>query len=265
MEELQARSSALPGLDVETLPGMLLSLLEANPEAPLAAARNILERLLDAGGRPECLRDFFRMRLAALDRNWEAVLEFSRRCRQALPMGTGWAALAPAGPDSLAGIHRHFLSPVELGKGLNTDLNRAFRADLERDPGSHQGYPSLLRAHCLAQEARAALALGRPGEALRIAEGILAADSVSVDALELMAGACAASGDGARMRGILLDGYAERPLDTTVWTRVAEGLGRLGDKTTLVAFLEEILVLSRHFLPAAHAEMVAGMLARSRA
>jgi hypothetical protein len=51
-------------------------------------------------------------------------------------------------------------------------------------------------------------------------------------------------------------------LDTAVWTRVAEGLDRLGDKTALVAFLEEILVLAHHFLPPAHAEMVREMLTR---
>lgn len=268
MEELQARSAALPGLDVETLPGMLLSLLEANPEASLAAARNILERLLDAGGRPECLRHFFRMRLAALDRNWEAVLEASRRCREALP-DAAQSPAAPA-PDALAGIHRHFLAPVELGKGLNSDLNRAFGADLGRDPGSHpgyspaQGFPSLMRAHCLVLEARASLALGRPGNALRMAEGIPAAEFVSVDPFGLMAEACAASGDGPRLRELLLAWYAERPLDTAVWTRVAEGLDRSGDKTGLIAFLEEILTLSRHFLPPAHAEMVREMLARQR-
>lgn len=269
MEELQARSSALPGLDIETLPGMLLSLLEANPEASLAAARNILERLLDAGGRPECLREYFRMRLAALDRNWEAVLEASQRCREALP-DAAQSSAAPA-PDALAGIHRHFLSPVELGKGLNSDLNRAFGADLGRDPGSHPGYapsqafPSLMRAHCLVLEARASLALGLPGNALRIAEGIPAAEFLSVDPFGLMAEACAASGDGARLRGFLLAWYAERPLDTAVWTRVAEGLDRSGDKAGLISFLEEILTLSRQFLPPAYAETVVGMLARSRA
>jgi glycosyl transferase family 1 len=253
--ELQGRSAALPGLDVETLPGMLLSLLEANPDGSLAAARNILERLLDAGGRPDGLRDFFRMRLAALDRNWEAVMEASKRCREA---------------SSTEGIHRHFLTPVELGKGLNTDLNRAYRADLEREPGSHPGYAhaqgflGLLRAHCLAQEARALLALGRPGEGLRIAEGIPRTDFVSVDPFELMAGACAALGDGTRLRTVLLAWYAERPLDTAVWSQVAEGLDRLGDKAGLIAFLEEILALSRHFLPPAHGEMVRGMLDKRR-
>lgn len=253
--ELQGRSAALPGLDVETLPGMLLTILEANPGGSLAAARNILERLLDAGGRPDGLRDFFRMRLAALDRNWEAALEASKRCRDA---------------SSTEGIHRHFLAPVELGKGLNSDLNRAYRADLEPELGSHpgyspaQGFHELLQAHCLALEACALLALGRTGEAMRIAEGIPRTDFVSVDSFGIMADACAASGDKARLRTVLLGWFAERPLDTAVWTRVAEGLDQLGDKTGLIAFLEEILVLSRHFLPTARAEMVRGMLDKQR-
>jgi hypothetical protein len=265
--ELQERSNALPGLDVETLPGMLLTLLEANPGGSLAAARSILDRMLDADGRPECLRYFFRMRLAALDGNWEAALEASRRCREAL--SSAGEPTAAAGIGSLAGIHRHFLAPVELGKGLNTDLNRAYRADLERGmshPGYPpiQGYPTLLRTHCLSLEARALLALGRPGEALRIAEGIPAADFVSVDPFGLMAEACMALGDGARLRAVLMGWYAERPLDTSVWTQVAEGLGRLGNKRELTAFLEEILVLAHYFLPPAHANMVRAMLDRQR-
>ena len=90
------------------------------------------------------------------------------------------------------------------------------------------------------------------------------ANFVSVDPFELMAEACAAAGEGPRLRAVLLSWYAERPLDTAVWTQVAEGLDRLGDKTGLIAFLEEILVLSRHFLPPSHAEMVREMLDKLR-
>jgi hypothetical protein len=226
------------------------------------------------------VRDFLRMRLAAADRNWEEARAAARSCRLALSTAPGLVPEAE-GPGAWEGAYRHFLAPVELGKGLNTDLNRAYRADLDsasfpaaaaasspsetRPQGSRPGYPALLRAHCLAVEARAALALGLPEEALRIAGEIPKADFASVDPFELMAEACAAAGDGPRLRAVLLGWYAEKPLDTGVWTQVAKGLGRLGNRPELIAFLEDILVLAGHFAAPAHMEMVRAMLASQRA
>jgi hypothetical protein len=92
------------------------------------------------------------------------------------------------------------------------------------------------------------MALDRPGPALRCAEAVPADRFVFLDPRAWMAEALSRLGEADRLRAHYRDWFREKPLDTTVWDKIAEGLERLGDNAALVAFLEEILILSRYFL-----------------
>jgi hypothetical protein len=251
LSELQSRGAALPGLTDETLPASLLTLLEDNPREALGAAEAMLERMLGGPGLPGSLRAFFRMRLHALRGRWPEALEASRLCLRALDdLETGGEA-----PDRYA----HFYPPIGLGRGVTTDLAAAYREDLET--GSHQGYLRLMRAQCLAWRARALLALDRPLQALECAEGIPGDRFASLDPYQLQYECCLRPGDGVRLRRVLRAWFA---LDTTVWDKMAEGLDRLGDGPAWIAFMEEILILSRHFLTPSQVETLRALLESRR-
>lgn len=253
LAELRARDADLPGLGAETLPAALLTFLEDNPQAALDAAQSLLERMLDGKDRPEPLGRLFRLRLRLLRGRWAEALQESEACLRALE-------------DPQAGspeAYTHFLPPIGLGRGAATDLNRAYGEDVEAR--SRQGYLGLLRASCLAGRARALLALDRPGEALACVEGIPGDRFVSIDPYPLLHECCLRLGDPARLRAVLDAWFAERPLDTAVWDKLAEGLARLGDKPAWIAFLEEILILARHFLTPAQVETLRALKASRQA
>jgi tetratricopeptide (TPR) repeat protein len=253
--ELQGRADALPGLDQETLPASLLTIMEANPLDPLASVETYLVRMLDAGGRAAPIGALFRMRLHILRGRWPDALEWSQRALESLDASDADAL-------SLRDLYGHFYSPVELGKGVNTDLNRACREDMES--GSRQGYLDLIRAHCLAGRARALLALDRPREAAECAEGIPRGRYVSLDVHGLLAEAYRRLGDIDGLRGMVGAWIAERPLEAGEWDKQADTLRIIGDRPALIAFLEDILVLGGHFLPKAQVEMLRGVLERER-
>ena len=255
ISELQRRAAGLPGLDRETLPASLLTILESNPKDPLASAEAFLERMLDAGARAAPIGALFRMRLHALRGRWPEALEGSRRTLESLD-----TLNAEALP--MRDLYGHFYPPVELGKGFNTDLNRAYREDL--DSGSRQGYLDLIRSQCLAGQARALLALERPREAAECAERIPRDRFVSLDVHGLLAEAYLRLGDSVRLRGMVDAWIAERPLDAGAWDKIADALRFIGDKPALIAFLEEILVLGTCFLPKAQADGIREVLEREQ-
>ncbi|MDB5047875.1 MAG: hypothetical protein JWO30_946 [Fibrobacteres bacterium] len=262
LAELQARSGGLPGLDAETVPASLLSLIEDHPGEVLASADRMLGLMLDEGDRPEPIGAYFRTRLCSLRGRWDEALDASRHCLESLQALENGPARTP-GAEALRDLYAHFYPPVRLGMGLNTDLNRAFRQDLAG--GSWQGYLDLMRALCLAERSRILLALARPGEALECADRIPADRFAFLDPHALQAEACRRLGDEGRLRSIYREWFRERPLDTAVWDKLVEGYGRMGDNAALVGFLEEILVLSRRFLDADQAERVRALLERRRA
>ncbi|MEO6097243.1 MAG: hypothetical protein ABIW76_16855, partial [Fibrobacteria bacterium] len=260
LAELQSRGESLPGLAAETLPAALISLIENHPGESFASAQIILDRMLTPDQRPAAVNGLLKISLSALRGRWEEVLAGSQACLEtlealesALPIST--SASAPALVlATLSSLYGHFYPPVDLGKGLNADLNRAFLADLPR--GIPREYLDLMRARCLADRARALLALGRPGAALEVVEGIPAGRFASVSPHDLMDECGALTGDHDRACTALAVWHRERPLDTEVWDRRIRGLERAGRQPELMAFLEEILVLSRFFLPPNQVETV---------
>ena len=266
MAELQSREEGLPGLAAETLPAALLSIMENHPGESLASAQPLLDRMLSADPRPPAVNGLLKLRLSALRGRWEEVLEGSQACLETLDALERVRPLP--GPDAAAGekgigggvasdlvdLYGHFYPPVDLGKGLNTDLNRAFRLDLPR--GVPHGYADLMRARCLADRTRALLALGRPREALETARGIPAGRFASADPYPLMAECCALTGDRDRECTVMAEWHRERPLDTGVWSKRIQALERAGKEAELMAFLEEIYVLARCFLEQGQVETI---------
>jgi hypothetical protein len=259
LAELQARAATAPGLDDETLPACLLSLIENNPGESLAAANKVLDLMLDRVKVPAAVRALFRMRLHALHGSWQEVLDASQKSLEALDA----LAAAPMGPESLRDFYGQFHPPIALGKGVNSDLNRAYRRDFTE--ASLQGYLDLMRSHCLAAQALALLALGRPREALDLADRIPTDRFASLEPYALLMEACGRVGDNVRLREVLRAWFRDKPLDTSVWTQVTEELARLGDKQELTAVLEEMLTYARFFLPANQADRLREMLEKQRA
>ncbi|MDB5104012.1 MAG: hypothetical protein JWP91_1701 [Fibrobacteres bacterium] len=270
LSELRAREQGLPGLYAETLPACLLTLMESHPGEAMVSANNVLEAMLREGGRPEPVRALLRMGLFSLHGRWPEVLEESQACLKALERvesdASGQGGYASAGTMDRSGfltLYAHFYAPVDLGKGVTSDLNRAYRQDIAE--GSPRGYLGLMRAHCLAAQAVALLALDRPREALERAERIPAGRFASLEPNGLITDACRRLGDIPRMREVLRAWFREKPLDTEVWNRMVAGLGEgEGEKAELIAFLEQILGLSRFFLNRDQAEKVRELLESRR-
>jgi hypothetical protein len=262
---IQALSRAWPGFEAETLPAALLTLLEASAE-PMPAAEEAVERFLSDERQPAAVAAFLRMRLEARRGRWPAALAQADACLLALG---GLPAPAEEIPEARIGRLRVFYAryypPIHLGKGFNTDINRAYRQDLSASAAPGLGaYARLLEAHCRETQARALIALGRPAEALLRAEAIPDGPFASVDIRSARAVAAEAAGDSARMRKEREAAFADRPLDTETWDKLAEALMRCGDRPALIAFLEDVLILARAFLPADQAERVRARLDQER-
>ncbi|MBW8888987.1 MAG: glycosyltransferase [Fibrobacteres bacterium] len=257
--EIQALTPALPGLDAETLPATLLTLLEGSSE-PMPAAEAVIERLLSDGRQPAPIAAFLRMRLEARRGHWEAVLSLAEVCGKILDSLSAPASESPADRiDRLRGLYSRYYPPIHLGKGFNTDINRAYQQDLGTSPDpagplragdeGHSAFARLLQAQCVETQAQALCALGRAAEAMACLDSIPERVFISVDVRANRAQAAEAAGDSARAKREWEAAFAERPLDTRVWDKLAEALVRSGDRPALIAFLEDILVLARAFLP----------------
>lgn len=261
--EIQSLSPALPGLDAETLPATLLTLLEGEADA-LPAAEAFLEKRLADDRQPAVVAAFLRMRLEARRGRWEAVLAQGDACLRALaPLRAPAGGDPGAPPARLRDLYGRYYPPIHLGKGLNTDINRAYREDLAGT--GWEAYARLLEALCRDAQARALRALGRAAEGLALAGALPDGDYVSVDARAARAAAAEAAGDPGRALREWEAAFAERPLETGVWDKLAEALMRAGDRRALIAFLEDIRILARAFLPEDQAERVRARLESERA
>ena len=260
---IRSLEEALPGLEEETLPGALLTLIEGEAGS-LPSAEGLLERLLSGGRQPHAVEAFLRMRLEARRGRWHAVLSHAETCLLALDALR--AAPAPGGPaegsDRLRGLYARYYPPIHLGKGFNSDINRAFALDAAS--GGWEGFARLLQAHCRASQARAHSALGRPDAALACAEAIPVDGYASLNARSARAQVAEAAGDAPRARREWEAACAESPLDAAAWDKLADALMRAGDKPALVAFLEDVVILARCFLPEDQARQAQARLAQER-
>jgi tetratricopeptide (TPR) repeat protein len=205
-----------------------------------------------------------RLRVESRHGRWEAVLALAAECLRELD-----ALRVPPGESAeerlarLRALYGRYYPPIHLGKGFNTDINRAYREDLAGS--GWDGLIRLLSAHCREAQARAHLALGRPAEALSLCAAIPDGAFVSLDLRALKARAAEAAGDPSCARREWQAAFAESPLNTPVWDKLAEAWMRAGDRPAFIAFLEDILILARAFLSADQAERVRVRLDQERA
>lgn len=271
--EIQALAPLLPGFDAETLPATLLTLMEGEPE-PLPAAEAFVERLLSDGRQPAPIAAFLRLRLEARRGRWEAVLALAEACLRNLASPPALPGETPAARiERLRDLYSRYYPPINLGKGFNADINRAYREDVGLTGATRSVAPEdahlsafarLLRAHCFEAQSRALCALGHPVEALAKAQSLPAGEFASVDVRATRARAAEAAGDSLRARREWEGAFAERPLEPDGWDKLAEALMRVGDRPALIAFLADILILARAFLPAEQAERVRERLDQER-
>lgn len=260
--EIQALGPALPGFESETLPATLMTLLEG-ASAPMPAVEALLPRILSDGKQPVPVAVFLRLGLEARHGRWETVLALADACLGELEAMRAHAGESPgARLARLRPLYARYYPPIHLGKGFNTDINRAYREDLEG--AGWEGFARLLSAHCREAQARAYLALGRPGTALSLCASIPEGTFASLDLRGLKAQAAEAMGDLPRALKERQAAFAESPLDPKTWDKLAEAWMRAGDRPALIAFLEEILVLARAFLSPDQAEQVRARLDRER-
>jgi hypothetical protein len=252
VDELQARSTGLPGLGAETLPASLLTLLIREAATPMPAAERILERYLQDTGQPEAVRAFFGMKLDVIRERWEPAIERADACLRALD------ALASA-PGTVRRLYGHFHPPLDLGKGMNADLNRAFGMDLAG--GKLPGYLDLLRAHCHAEKARASLAIGAVGESSSQLEDVPPGRFASLDPYEALIADRLRLGDLDGVRATLRFWFSQSPLDTAAWNRIFNVYAAIGDRPAVVRFLREITTLAEAFLSPEQCEVIRGLSA----
>jgi hypothetical protein len=262
--EIQALSPVLPGFEAETLPATLLTLLES-ASAPLPAAEALIARILSDGRQPVPVASFLALRVAFRQGHWEAVSARAEECLRDLGnmRSSGYGnETAETRLARLRPLYARYYPPIHLGKGFNTDINRAYREDL--GGSGWEGLARLLSAHCREAQARACLALGRPREALDLCAAIPDGTFASLDLRALKARAAEAMGDPPRARGEWQAAFAESPLVPEVWDKLAEAWMRAGDRPAFIAFLEDILILARAFLTADQAERVRARLDQER-
>lgn len=266
LAEIQARLPEAPGLDAETVPAALMTLLESDPGQPHPAAEGMLDRMSADVRQPPATAAFLRMRLALHRRAWETAIQQSRACIECLAsLGSRPSETPEARMGRLRGLYCRYYPPIHLGKGFNSDINRAFREDLADPEGGFRGLARLLTAHCLDAQARAMAGSGRSSEAAACAAAIPPDGYASLDPRAFLAEILPALGNIAGMRRAAEEGFRAKPLDTDQWDRLVSGLMRCGDTPALIACLEDLLMLASRFLPADQAEQVRARLSRERA
>ena len=249
--EIQARTLECPEVAREALPGLLFGLAEPSQDPAALPARKALDHVLGDPALPDVLRHFLRMRDGLRAKDWIGVERTARDCRTALEQADS-TLLKPGGI-----LYSMLLPPVNLGKGMNSDINRAYLEDLT---GKGSGGRGLLERHCRFALAEASLAKGAAAEALAATESLSAARDASLDRNRLRLAAGIHLGDGATVRAICRDWFEDSPLDTAAWERMVEALEKTGEGDGRRAFLGEIHVLALYFLDAEQAARILQMI-----
>lgn len=281
LAEIQETAPLCPGLDREALPALLISILEREQGPVVPAARQALAHLL-SGDLPEFLRRYLALQAARLAGEWSAVPGLAEACRRALE------AAAPGEVLPGGALYATLLPPVDLGKGLNSDLNRAFLSDLSdtAGPGSDRtagrgagpdaedgagraqaggaGRDLLLR-HCAFAGAEALLRQGLPSAAFSAAQGLASSPlAASIPLFPLLLSAAVEAGDAQAVREVGRAWFEVSPLDVSTWDALAEAYGRIGDRAARMEILEEALLLSHYFQSAGKSDVIADMIRRER-
>ena len=251
LREIQSRKEACPGLDLEATPGLLAALIEKETGPAAALARQALLHLIGADAWPPFLRLFFLLQDARRTEDWAAVERRARECLEALERADD-SGLRPGGT-----LYSTLLHPVGLGRGMNSDVNRAFLEDLA---GKGPGGRGLLSRHCEFALAESALARGSAADALALARRLDASPGVSLPYHALKIEAGLEAGDSPAVQAACRDWFEDAPLDTRAWEGILSAYDRTGMKAERRRFLEGIHAISLFLLDPDQSDRIAQMI-----
>lgn len=251
LREIQARKEENPGLDLEATPGLLAALIEKETGNAAALARQALLHLTGEDAWPPFLRRFFLLQDARRTKDWVAVERLSRECLEALERADV-SGLRPGGA-----LYSTLLHPVDLGKGMNSDVNRAFLEDLT---GKGPGGKGLLSRHCAFALAESALERGSAAEALALAQRLDASAGVSLPLQALKTEAGLKAGDFPAVQGTCRDWFEAAPLDTRAWEGILTAYDRTGMRAERRRFLEDIHTISLFLLDPDQSDRIARLI-----
>lgn len=262
-EEIQSQSAKLSGLGPETMPAILFSLLsQSENENPLPTILRAMEQFLQQSEIPEIYREFISIKLCLHKKDFEAALVISARAKKIFEDLV--AQLKNPTDDfthaKIFHLYNYFHPPLDLGKGFNSDLNRAFRLDLKIQQPFH--YLELMQAHIRVDAAKAHVALKQPEAALTELLQINLNEYASLDAYRILIDGLFHLHDHTSIRKVVDAWFNQKPLDTQTWDCIYEVYGMLGNKADLVKFLEEIAVLAKVFLDQHQSGQIQSLLLR---
>lgn len=254
IEEIRTREKECPGLEVEALPGLLFALMEREAPAIADMAGKALERLLDHPDLPEYIRIFLRMLAAVHARRWEASGTFSEECLAALTQ-VDEEAFRPDGS-----FYRFLLPPVDLGRGINADVNNAFQAGLQ---GRHsESARCFLKSFCRYTLANSAL------QARSVPDiGSLSTEQgerffASIPRRKLQLDIALLNGSEESIRKACWQWFEESPLDTLAWNSILNGFEAGSAETERKKFLQEMCCLAIYFLDAEQVDRIRALISR---
>lgn len=250
MQEIQTRTGECPGIDLEAIPALLITLMENSQGSFHEPVRRALAHLLGNPALPAFIRIFLQMREALRAKAWETALGLARECQAALPESR---------PEGKA-VYSFLIPPINLGQGMNSDLNQACLEDMKS--GQWNAGLALLRTHCLFTAAESLLALGRPKECLDLVVGLPAGKYASLPVYRLLAESYMLSADHPGLKAVYRAWFESSPLDTGIWEKIAEGLKVIGDGPGRLELLRDLHVLARFFLTPGQADSIQGLIQR---
>jgi Glycosyl transferases group 1 len=238
LQEIQSEAKHLPNLKKETEPAVLLSILMRDPDESLPQLEATLALYLKGPSLPEALRAFLAMILAKLKGQWQTVLDEGEKCLRAVNA-------LENNPVLIRELNGYYHPPLNLGKGLNADLNQAYRQDLQGE--KHAGYRALLQAHCATDMAAAYLHLGKPETSAEYLDLVPDERFASLDLFQARLNTFILKQDNLGAKRVLDAWFALKPLNMSQWRQIYMGYKAVGDKAGVVDFLRATLVLVEVF------------------
>jgi hypothetical protein len=252
IEEIQDRAKECPGLDVEALPGLLFALMEREAPTTAAAAGNALEHLLNRPELPDYLRIFLQMLAAMHGKDWSATASLSTRCLEALARQDGETFKTDGA------FFRFLLPPLNLGKGMNADINQVFLAAL------HENRPEMARTFiecfCHYSYSSSTMQMGSIAATAKMSTGCGETPFNSIPRHQLHLEIASLSGSPESIKKACRDWFEESPLDSRAWERILGGLETAGSEKEKIGFLKEIHCLAVHFMDADQADRIKALL-----
>ncbi len=225
-------------LKAEAIPSLLLQALEIESSSEIIS--RLLLQNLQTSLLPEHVREFGLAKMAWIEKRYENCLEHTEKNLSALQK----IPLVPIEKSDPG--YCFFYAPIELAKGLNTDLNHAFAEDLFN--AAPTAYLQLFTGLCLLLQAQCHLALEQSNQAIVTLNAIPHTDFFSLEKEGLLIEILQQQKAGDTLRDTLKLWFIHNPFNPLVWEKVLQALHQLGDAFALHQIIQEILLLGKNLL-----------------